>query len=208
MEALRDQVREELDAAGAADGAAEPAYVAFMQVHFPHDHEIVDGDLTDGNCHGLTFGNGGNDFIEIGSIAALLGRLGWAGNWVQDSTDNVLVCFQGDAIAHTARKAGGVWRQTLPDGPIFTSTKAVLDGHYTVCYDLSTPAGRQGLHDKQAALRKRLDDARARLRDLCGRDTVSDEAQYYQQSWLAEVDDLDLDTLAYRIEQMEDMLGL
>ncbi|QNK63920.1 DUF4157 domain-containing protein [Pedobacter sp. PAMC26386] len=96
----------------------------------PGDVTITNPALTRGNCHGLTFGGGGDDMINFDSIQDVLAR------W--NNGPRILICLLNGNVAHTATYAGN-WRQTLPYGPIFTSTRAVLMNRYA-CYDTGIPA--------------------------------------------------------------------
>lgn len=206
---MEQHIHGEVQAAMAAlldlveEGAAAAA-VAFLEDNFGgQPYTIVDATLTSGNCHGLTFGAGGNAFIHLDSIGDLLHCLGWAGDWVHEQSADVLICFQGDAIAHSATKAGAVWLQTLPDGPVFTSTKAALAAQYTDCFDLSTQAGRQGLQGK----RQEFEDARQALIALCDEDIP--QLAGYLDNWRQQAQDGDLDIEQIRnyIDQIRDFLG-
>jgi hypothetical protein len=91
---------------------------------------IVNAALTAGNCHGLTFGAGGAAFIEFESIQEVIDL------WNANGTPNILVCLLNGQVAHSATHTAAGWQQTLPEGPTFFSTLAILEGKYT-CYALS-----------------------------------------------------------------------
>ncbi|MBN3262242.1 hypothetical protein [Pectobacterium brasiliense] len=92
------------------------------------DVTITEAALTGGNCHGLTFSGGGNDFIEISSIQDVMNK------WEEKGRTRIMICLKNGQVAHTATYVSGVWRQTLPGGPVFTTAREPLDRYYT-CYD-------------------------------------------------------------------------
>jgi hypothetical protein len=150
--------------------------------------DIVDSALTGGNCHGLTFGGGGNQTINFDSVQEILDRWAAAGN------PNIIVCLLNGEVAHSATLAGAVWRQTLPGGPIFTSSRATLDGHYT-CYELSNAgqlAAIQVIAQQQTQAYQQLwDQMRAQFLPATQVPVANrTEEQHYHASWYQQMEDM------------------
>jgi hypothetical protein len=207
VESSLEQELASANAEAAALDVEEPPHVAFMNLHFAGlDHDIIDGTLTSGNCHGLTFGAGGSTFISFTTVPGLLAQLKWEDGWVDDKSADILVCFQGNAIGHTATKAGSVWRQTLPAGPLFTSTLEALETKYD-CFDLSTKAGREGVQKKHAAVVAELNALRKELIAECNTPTGDEDLnEHYMPDWKkqARAKELDASQMKSYIEQIKD----
>lgn len=93
------------------------------------DIQVIKPKLTQGNCHGFSFGEGGDNKTDINTLDELMQN--WNGN------TPILLCTDGSfIISHTAKLEGGRYTQTLPDGPIFSTTRDVLEAKYVHCYDL------------------------------------------------------------------------
>jgi hypothetical protein len=189
-----------------------PKTVEFMDLHFAGlAYTIIDPTLTSGNCHGLTFGAGGETDIPFRSIDSLLELLGWDAeeDWVESKSRPILVCFQGDEIGHTATKDGAGWKQTLPGGPLFSSSRAALESTYSTCLDLSIEGERAELKRMWGAKQGGLEDLLAEVRALLGKPPGDNEdLAYYQERWsseLAKDPDQDESTLENWRDQLKDM---
>lgn len=181
------------------------------------DVTIVDPALTPGNCHGLTFGQGGATFIEFGSPQEVLDR------WNHET--RIMVCLKGEKVAHTATFAGGVWRQTLPRGPIFTSTREALEARY-ICYDTGIEEELGNLQalaqaQEQAEAEAEVEAAAAyvgiraahiaRLQQVVNGPQGDEEYFIYAENWLAAAQEMEeysavnLSTIQDHEEQLDDM---
>lgn len=118
------------------------------------DVVIHDPRLTHGNCHGYTFGSGGSAFNYVDTPAEALEAYEGLGS------KKIMVCMVGDLVAHTATEKSGRYWQTLPDGPLFSTSASVLNSQYSNhCYELPRDKAKlaamqaqqdvEGLFDKQ-----------------------------------------------------------
>lgn len=98
------------------------------------DVQVINPQLSSGNCHGYSFGAGGANTIDINTLDDL--------NEHWDGASPILICTNSSFIIHhSAKFQGGRYEQTLPGGPIYSSSRSVLEGEYANCYDLPSQLG-------------------------------------------------------------------
>jgi hypothetical protein len=120
------------DEAAAAQGQTGEAEAReFLTRNGYHDAEIVDRKLTSGNCHGFTFGSGGDVYVSCESMAHMAQLRAGPG---------VLMCWKEGVVAHSAKWGGGGWEQTLNGGPVFRSSRGALEAHGYDCFDMGNDA--------------------------------------------------------------------
>lgn len=204
------EVADHLLAPAAQQEDLMPAAREWMANNFPHEHQILSPVLSAGNCHGLTFGDGGGQSIPLNEINSLLILLGWKGDWVNDESADILIALKGRVIGHSARKHGQLWRQTLPGGPIFLSTKEVLD--YGRVLDLSVLEDRQALAELISGDQAVFDEALAAFKVAAAQNKHQDLA-HDLAAWGPQADEMaptaeNAEQLRDWIQTVKDLNGL
>ncbi len=124
-----------------ADHAAAMAFFENLPAWGVGAGDIDDPRCTPDVCHTLTLGHE----LEHGH-EGLLGFLEEFG--ALSSPPRILICLEDDRLAHTATWVGADrWRQTLPGGPIFITTRAQLEGVYgaDAVFDTGVPSENEAV---------------------------------------------------------------
>ena len=151
------------------------------------DVELIHSQLSSGNCHGYTFAAGGANTLDINTLDDL--------NEHWDGASPILICTTEDFIIHhSAKFEGGRYVQTLPGGPVFSSSRSVLEAQYARCYDLPSQLGlytteRTAFLQEQETV-ERQKSSFYRLMDFI-ESTFGKKTEYWEATNLDPVEDWD-----------------